>query len=406
MKIILFIGLLLPLLLKAQSLGPDQTQTLAASEFNPNDLIIDQIECVGNETTSCDLIQKEVYLEVGDKVNEDELSNAKIRLQLRNLFKSVSLYLKKGSKRGNVRVIVEVEEASAVYTETTIQTETSSSLSTRRDTLNFTVGHRNLFGLGKILQVTGDLINGEFDNKSKSFKLDYTDPNLFGSKRLYLNLSFLRSYEAGPSCPDCIQKNEDNSVQGTLGYRVFDFSYFSISSEKKSYESIGEYSGGESRSKSEYQIDKLSYGWNSEDDSYFPTQGEKFNVGVFNERSLDSDSIYQAKGYDATYRHNWLLKESNLFVFKFNFSQKDSFSFSGPSRWYAIPLQYAYIFSHNSKSNIHRSRAFLELAPNFFENPADDGVYKTQALLTSAGYTLEHKRLGIIRFYIGYWSNL
>ncbi len=40
MKIILFIIIVLPLFLKAQSMAPDHTQTLGASEFNPNDLIM------------------------------------------------------------------------------------------------------------------------------------------------------------------------------------------------------------------------------------------------------------------------------------------------------------------------------------------------------------------------------
>jgi len=89
MKIILFLSLLLPLFLSAQSITADSPPAVLASEFSPNDLIIDQIECVGNETTSCDLIQKEIYLNAGEKVNEEDLSNAKIRLQLKNLFTSV-----------------------------------------------------------------------------------------------------------------------------------------------------------------------------------------------------------------------------------------------------------------------------------------------------------------------------
>ncbi|OYZ23060.1 MAG: hypothetical protein B7Y39_06765 [Bdellovibrio sp. 28-41-41] len=401
MKIILFTIIVLPLFLQAQDFGEVLT-----SGPNPNELIIDQFECVGNATTNCDLIQKEIYLEVGDKVNEDELSNAKIRLQLRNLFKSVNLYLKKGSKRGNVKVVIEVEESSAVYTEMTIQTESHESSKSTRDSLFLTVGHRNLFGLGKVLQVTAELVKGEFDNKSKNFKLDYTDPNLFGSKKLYLNLNFSKNYDSIGECYDCARKNEETTYQGTLGYRIFDFSYISLSSERNRYESIYE-SPQEQKYTFESQTEKFSYGWNSEDDSYFPTQGEKFSVGFSKLRFFDMFMPTRTYGYDTNYRHNWLASKSNLFVFKFNFNQQDSGNSSAPSRWYSVPFQYAYIFSPNLKSGVLRSRAFLEVSPNFFELPVNnDEVQYAKSLLTSVGYTMEHRSLGILRLYLGYWSSL
>src|SRR5689334_16907522 len=82
-------------------------------------LIVESLECRGNVTTSCRFILGQLYLAEGDRLDEEEIQNAKLRLLWLRNFSAVSIYLEKGSERGRARVVVEVVEASAVNKELT-----------------------------------------------------------------------------------------------------------------------------------------------------------------------------------------------------------------------------------------------------------------------------------------------
>lgn len=69
------------------------------AEVTPSALVIESIECRGNETTDCGLILGEVHLAPGDKVDEEEIQNAGIRHRVRSLFEDAQLRLEKGSER-------------------------------------------------------------------------------------------------------------------------------------------------------------------------------------------------------------------------------------------------------------------------------------------------------------------
>src|SRR5262245_41193063 len=77
-------------------------------------IVVEDLECRGNASTSCTFILGQVYLAEGDIVDEDEIRNAELRLLWLRNFQSVSIHLEKGSARGKARVVVEVVEASPV----------------------------------------------------------------------------------------------------------------------------------------------------------------------------------------------------------------------------------------------------------------------------------------------------
>jgi hypothetical protein len=119
-------------------------------------LVVEQLVCRGNASTSCTFILGQVYLAEGDVVDEEELQNAKLRLLWLRNFQSVSIYLEKGSVRGRARVVVEVVEAKPITTELAYglfdqDTSVGGNISGR-------ITHYNLFGTGKIFDARANII--------------------------------------------------------------------------------------------------------------------------------------------------------------------------------------------------------------------------------------------------------
>lgn len=77
-------------------------------------LIIEDIECRGNENTRCDFIRKKYYQHIGDTLDPDEISDARLRLGALIQFRDIKVHLEKGSERGYVIVVFVVREASHI----------------------------------------------------------------------------------------------------------------------------------------------------------------------------------------------------------------------------------------------------------------------------------------------------
>src|SRR5690348_15525453 len=131
---------------------------LAALAQAPADppLVVESLECRGNVSTSCEFILGQLYLGKGDRVDEEEIQNAKLRLLWLRNFRSVSIYLEKGSQRGFARVVIEVTEASAISKEVTL------GFAALDDVLSQVVQGRwadnNLFGNGKVLDASATFV--------------------------------------------------------------------------------------------------------------------------------------------------------------------------------------------------------------------------------------------------------
>src|SRR5262245_59259233 len=119
----------------------------AVAEEQP--LTVEAVQCRGNATTSCDFILGQLYLSVGDKVNEEEIENAKLRLSFLRNFSSVSIFLERGSERGKAIVVVEVIEANPITYEGFLGFD--KYLTSRYQVVSGSVTDYNLFGRGKIL---------------------------------------------------------------------------------------------------------------------------------------------------------------------------------------------------------------------------------------------------------------
>jgi outer membrane protein assembly factor BamA len=56
-------------------------------------LVIEDLQCRGNTTTSCSFILGQVYLLPGERIDEEEIRNAKLRLSSLSNFRAVDIYL-------------------------------------------------------------------------------------------------------------------------------------------------------------------------------------------------------------------------------------------------------------------------------------------------------------------------
>ena len=139
-------------------------------------LIIDKITCQGNQQIDCSFITNKYYQRVGEKLDPNEIEEAKLRLGSLNHFTDVSVHLRKGSQRGHVIVVFEVVEADTLQFEFTTFTE---SYSRNRDTCNELPTQQ-----GRI-----DVASDGTDVDTTEFFSRLTDYNAFGSgKQLSISL--------------------------------------------------------------------------------------------------------------------------------------------------------------------------------------------------------------------------
>ena len=120
-------------------------------------------------------------------------------------------------------------------------------------------------------------------------RVQYVDPHWLGSKRMYAiaGLSGGRS-DFETLDEQLLRQRVDNvGFDLALGRRIFDFSYVSLFYRYNALVELEEMrrqpDGSIERSSGSFDIHAagLSYGWNSEDDPYFPTRGSRAALSWF-----------------------------------------------------------------------------------------------------------------------------
>lgn len=276
--LLILLLLLLPLTVPAQQLEPSPPP--AAS----NDvLVIDELICRGNVATSCDFILGHIYLSPGDSVEENELGNARLRLSSLPSFESINIYLERGTSRGHVRVVVEVVEADPHVREwlagTSLRFDSTSQLLAGRLT------HQNLFGTGKLMDAilfafvpVDGIVRSEYGGR-----VQYVDPHWLDNKRMYF-IAGLSGGHVGMDLDDFQWKATSLSADVAIGRRIFDFSFLSLGYRYTALADLRISSrssaGRDPRfiGSTDTHAMSAAYGWNSEDDPYFPTRGSRASV--------------------------------------------------------------------------------------------------------------------------------
>jgi outer membrane protein assembly factor BamA len=262
--------------------------TAQAETTGADPLTVQEVTCAGNQHTACGFIRDHLYLHAGQPLDEEEIRNAELRLSALRNFDSVKIRLEKGAQRGAVIVVIEVEEASPVVREWLLGG--SSRTDSQRGVFAGRVAHQNLFGKGKIVDLTGVAIvpiAGDALNEAYDVSLRYVDPQLFDSSR-YFGVAGARwrkrRYE---DIYGNFGNIDSTQFELTLGRRIADFSYLTVGI---TFRPDNEWVAGRWKSDETFVISEpesyskrgltIAYGWSTEDDLHFPTQGSTFQIDV------------------------------------------------------------------------------------------------------------------------------
>lgn len=248
-------------------------------------LIVEDIRCKGNALTRCAFIRGFLHLSPGDALSEEEIQNAKLRLSSLPDFASVRIYLDKGSAKGQAIVIIEVVEADRIDNQ--ISAGTSSRLSSLYQTVEGRVAERDVFGtrgtvnldVEGIAPIDGPTHHGIYT------RLQFAAPTLLDSNRYFL-ISGLTYQNTVIDYPyEASDKTDQFDIDLSVGRRLFDYSYVTVGylerlvsrsvSVSQSRGTSGLFSTNSNPNNNKGWA--LGYGWNSEDDPYFPTHGSRLS---------------------------------------------------------------------------------------------------------------------------------
>ena len=357
-----------------------------AQSASDRPLVVEQLVCRGNASTSCTFILGQVYLAEGDAVDEEELQNAKLRLLWLRNFQSVSIYLEKGSERGKARIVVEVVEAKPITTELSYNLFWQDT--TLAQTLSGRLTHYNLFGSGKIFDARATAIVPFSGPTIRQYfaRAQYIDPHLFDSKRNFFSVgaSYLDNTLNRLNGDRIL--NQQASYDVTFGRRLWDFSYITLGYQHRpvvNLDATVRQSDGhlETFDRRRADVIALGFGWNSEDDPYFPTRGSRLEVNVLSAGG-------QFEGTTNTfYRRTWRWGRT---VWNAHYQSKDIFGI-GFARPFAPEL---------AADSLRRGRWFVgtNVTPNGFTK----GGSAIRDVGATAGILLETRPLGIVQLSVSY----
>ncbi len=343
---------------------------LANSRENSG-LVVEDTHCRGNAVTSCEFILGYMHLTPGDRLDEDEIEDAKLRLSSLPNFVSVDIHLEKGSEKGRAIVIVEVVEADSVHNELTAGT--SARLSSYSQIIEGRMAARDVFGTRDTLNLDFEGIAplGGLTRRGIYTRLQFVDPNvldsLLESSKYFLiaGITYQNTLIDYPS--SSFDKTDQLGIDGGVGRRLFDYSYVtvgyiyrpisqSVSTFTRYSQITNAYDVSTDADPNNNKGLYVGYGWDSEDDAYFPTHGSRLSssIGLFNSSagvswaslrfrktwssSLDSAWTVQVGGTPGTqYRASLDESQDLSVVYGHSISASDSLGGIRHGRWYVEP---------------------------------------------------------------------
>ncbi len=324
-------------------------------------LIVQEVTCAGNAHTSCDFIRDHLYLKAGAPLDEEQIRNAELRLRALRNFAAVNIRLDRGAERGAVIIVIEVEESSPIAMEWLLGA--SSWPDSQRGVFAGRIAHQNLFGKGKIADLSAIAlvpVGGDAFNEAYDVTLRYADPELFDSSRYFAVASARwrkRRYEDKYGNFGSLDAGQ---LELSIGRRFGDFSYFTYGITFRPgndwiagrWKSDGTFvmTSPESFSR---RASKLAYGWSSEDDLHFPTQGSTLQITAGGDYDPSAPEGRQHFQFRQTWRSSsayWTLKvggdPSPEYRSSFGENQLLALSYARPvapgdvvqrGRWYVEP---------------------------------------------------------------------
>jgi outer membrane protein assembly factor BamA len=355
-------------------------------------LIVEGIRCKGNAFATCSFIREFLHISAGDALNEDEIQNAKLRLSSLPDFVSIQIYLDKGSTKGKAVVVIEVVEADRVDNE--ISTGTSSRLSSLYQTVEGRVAERNAFGtkdtvnldVEEIVPIDGPTHHGIYS------RLQFADPTLLNSNKYFL-ISGIAYQSTVISYPyDAFDKTDQLDIDLSVGRRLFDDSYVTVGYlERLQSQSVSQSRGNNGLFSTNTDPNKnkgwaLGYGWNSEDDPYFPTHGSRLSSS-FGESWA---SVQFRKTWSIGPESTWFVQLGGTPGTQYRVSLDESQDFS---------VGYQHMISASDRlGGINRGRWYVEPGFSYY----GDIAYGQQLgeLGLKVGVRLDTKLFGLVDLYM------
>jgi outer membrane protein assembly factor BamA len=355
-------------------------------------LIVEDIRCKGNVLTTCAYIRGFLHQAAGDRLNEQEVQDAKLRLSSLPDFVSVQIYLDKGSAKGQALVMIEVVEADRVQNE--FSAGTSSRLSSLYQTFEGRIAERNAFGTHDTvnLDVEGIVpIDGPTHHGIYS-RLQFVDPTLLDSNKYFL-ISGITYQNTVTSYPyDAFDKTDQLDLDLSFGRRLFNYSYVTVGYlERLISQSVSQSRGTESLFSTNHDPNNnhgwsLGYGWDSQDDPYFPTQGSRLNANV----GTSWASVRYRKTWSLGPESSWYLQLGGMPGTQYRTSLDDSQDFS-------VGYQHM-IGASNLFGGINRGRWYVEPGFSYYGDLAYGKQVGEWGL--KAGIRLDTKLFGVVDLYV------
>jgi hypothetical protein len=358
-------------------------------------LIVEDIECRGNQSTSCAFILDHLRLAPGARLDEQEIASAKLRLATIPSLASVNIFLEKGSARGKARVIVQVTEGDAITKEWLIGT--SARDSTLSQVFAGSVSNQNLFGRGQILdfQLWGRVPIDPPTRRELSARLEYVVPHLF-TPRQYLVLGAGRTDSLWSSPNGNRFQTRFVSADISMGVRLWDFSFLSVGYIRRSDMDVHwrwrrDDGSFDSLDRIATNVPFLVYGWNSEDDAYFPTRGSRFQVVLVPRTREETIGTFLA-------RRTWRVGTESLLTFRLGHTPRADYA-SSLDEAMDLALEYARpLHLPTALGEIRQGRWYISPGITRHGN-LPDGT-GTRELGVQAGVRLETRRFGFVHLYI------
>jgi outer membrane translocation and assembly module TamA len=387
----------------------------AAQSTTDPPLLIEELECRGNQHTSCAYILSYLYLSAGSEVDEEEIRNARFRLSALPNFTSVRIFLEKGSARGKAKLIVEVAEADPLFSEAL-----AGVANQRAHVLGLRIGHQNLFGSGERLELTASAMipaGGPVERELEQLRLEYIDPTLFGSQRYFFTAGvghFRNRFTT--EFGDELDTHE-TGIDFMVGRRLWDFSYLAIGYR---YLTTGRFDSRVVRLDGFTEITLneysnaylLDYGWNSEDDPYFPTRGGRLRLSVvlpYTDARFSNNEPEDIPGppvrtandllgrFELGYRHTWTFATRNYLHLRFGATPgtESSGALDDDS---GFTLGYERALPANAMwSGIERGRWYIQFKN--FQWGLEDGHSINESGMR-VGVRLDTRQYGIVELYL------
>lgn len=382
-------------------LGPVCVSAVTAQEAsNP---IVEGIDCSGNTSVSCDQIRARARITIGKELDEVAIEDARLRLEALPNVRAVHVRLAKGTGRQRVVVVIDVTEASplaaAFAAGTLVQL---GHPQTELETFAGRLADHDVFGTGKGLDlaVVGAWPIGGGAGAQYATRLEYVDPQLLGSRRLFATAGVFYSdadfnfstppYGAvafgyrnrGGGFDVSVGMHLDSYIYVTAGYR-----YLYLQNSAAGDEYLTSDGVITTLSSSPGSVVLLTVGRNTEDDPAFPTRGWLLHVynGWQPLTQHDSAGVVVRGTWRAGPDSYWTFQARPFDDFRSIFDDdlgvsivysRNLFADSGTgrrARWYLGP----------GVTNLGRS-----LGPHSFE------------LGVKAGIRLETRYLGTVNFYL------